>query len=357
MLGALFQSVSPALNTLFGSIDGHAKAGAPVFIGSPGSISTRKNQNGVEYYVHRSYGGDGTQREKYLGLVQESEDAVAELRARIQKAKMLVPELRLLVREGFHAVDAKTYATLASLYLHGLFAAGATLIGSHAFGVLINQMGIRLAVYATENLDPVRREMLAFEHLPEKNFLEMLRDSGIDFIEVPQLNRKQPSSSFKQRGVPRFHVDLLVPSPDREIGIIEVPELKAHATALPYLSYVLGQTQIATLLAREGCCPVRVPIPERFAIHKLVVSQLRTGRDAKSDKDIFQAAVVLAALGEKFPGAIETAITDLPVSARKFVAGTVPGVLDLLESHPRAAAEFKDATVGMMRKTRVRKAP
>ena len=117
----------------------------------------------------------------------------------------------------------------------------------------------------------------------------------------------------------------------------------AYATALPYLSYVLGETQIATLLAREGCCPVRVPIAERFAIHKLVVSQLRIGRDAKTAKDIFQASVLLAALGEKFSGAIESAVESLPVSAHRYLAAAAPHALDLMRAHPRASAEFAEA--------------
>lgn len=343
MASQLFQTISPSLTTLFGSIDGYVKAGAPVFSGSAGSITKRKNQNGVEYYVHRFYGGDGTQQETYLGTTDEAEQKIALLRAQIDEVKALVPELRLLIREGFQATDSKTYATLASLHSHGLFAAGATLVGSHAFGVLINQMGVRAAAYATEDVDVARREALAFEHLPEKNFLEMLRDSGIHFVEVPQLDPRQPSSSFKQRGASRFHVDLLVPSPDSETRIVEVPELAAHATALPYLSYVLGQTQVASLISREGCCPVRIPMAERFAIHKLVVSQLRSSRDTKTEKDIFQASVILASLGEKFPGAIESAVTDLPVSARKYLVDASTYALDLIQDHPRATEEFGDA--------------
>ena len=303
----------------------------------------RRNQHGVEYYVHRYYGGTGAQQERYLGRMGECEDSVASLRAQIDEVKALLPELRLLIREGFQSSDSKTYATLASLHAHGLFAAGATLVGSHAFGVLVNQMGIRAAGYATEDVDVARREVLAFERFPAKNFLEMLRDSGINFVEVPQLDHKQPSSSFKQQGMSRFHVDLLVPSPDSEIRVLPVPELKAHATALPYLAYVLGQTQRATLLSREGCCPVRVPVAERFAIHKLVVSQLRTHREAKTGKDIFQAAVLLAALGEKFPGAIEDAVRDLPLSARKYVVDAAAPVLELMQGHPRAAEEFEGA--------------
>ncbi len=343
MATPLFQSVTPSLTTLFGSLDGHAKAGAPVFCGSPGSISVRKNQKGAEYYVHRFYDGASKQRETYLGLVGEHEARIQDLRAQIEEVNASIPELRLLVREGFQSADPKTYATLASLHRHGLFNAGATLIGSHAFGVLVNQMGIRAPAYATEDVDVARREVLAFDRIPEKNFLEMLRDSGIDFIEIPQLDPKQPASSFKQQGVSRFHVDLLVPSPDAEIRIVAVPELKAHATALPFLSYVLGQTQIATLISREGCCPVRVPVAERFAVHKLVVSQLRSNRIAKTDKDIFQASVVLAALGEKFPGAIESAVRDLPVSARKYLADSKRFVSERLEAHPRAAEEFENA--------------
>lgn len=343
MADSIFQEITPALTTLFGTIDGHVKAGAPVFAGSPGSIGKRKNQNGVEYYVHRFYGGAGTQQETYLGLVGEVEDKVEALRTQIAEAKAMVPELRLLIREGFQAADPKTYATLATLHSHGLFAAGATLIGSHAFGILINQMGIRSAAYVTEDVDVARNEVLAFERVPEKNFMEMLRDSGINFVEVPQLDFRQASSSFKQQGKSRFHVDLLVPSPDAEVRTVPVPELKAHATALPYLSYVLGQTQMATLLSREGCCPVRVPVAERFAIHKLVVSQLRTNRDAKSNKDVFQSAVVLAALGERFPGAIESAVMDLPSSARKFLVNAMVPVLNLMQGHKRATEELEQA--------------
>ncbi len=240
------------------------KAGAPVFAGTPGSVGKRKNQHGLEYHVHRFYDGSGKQREVYLGRVGEADARADDLRQQIREVKALMPDVRLLMGEGFQAVDSLTYATLASLHLYGLFQAGATLVGSHAFGVLLNQMGLRAQAYATEDVDLARRGALAFERLPEKTFLEMLRDSGIHFIEVHQLDSRLPSSSFKMQGKSRFHVDLLA------------PELKAHATTLPYLAYLLGESQVATLLASEGVCPVRVPVAERFALHKLVISQLHS---------------------------------------------------------------------------------
>ena len=93
MATLLYQTSSPSLSTLFGSIDGHAKSGAQVFIGAAGSIAKRKNQNGVEYYVHRFYGGTGTQHETYLGIVGECEPKIESLRMQIDEVKALVPEL------------------------------------------------------------------------------------------------------------------------------------------------------------------------------------------------------------------------------------------------------------------------
>jgi len=94
-------------------------------------------------------------------------------------------------------------------------------------------------------------------------------------------------------------------------------------------------------MAREGCCPVRVPLPERFAIHKLIVSRLRSGREAKSDKDVFQACVLCAALAESHPGAIESALAQIPRRARKYLASAIDAARRLLEpAHARAWEEL-----------------
>ncbi|HEY0714407.1 MAG TPA: GSU2403 family nucleotidyltransferase fold protein [Polyangia bacterium] len=218
------------------------------------------------------------------------------------------------------------------------------LIGSHAYGVLLNRLGVRSAAYATQDIDIARSEALAFERLPERGFLEMLGDSGIEFVEIPRMDAKAPPTSFKQRGRSQFHVDLLVPSPNEEFPVVRVPELKAHATGLPYLKYLLAESQPGMLMAREGCCNVRVPLPERFAVHKLIVSRLRAGRDSKSDKDVFQAAVLCAALAEGHPGAVESAVAAVPTRARKYLRAAMEPVRRLIErDHPRAWEELAGA--------------
>jgi hypothetical protein len=338
---ALYTTHTPPLAALYGTIDGQARAGVPVFAGTAGSVVERANKQGFRFHARRYYDGDGKQREVYVaGPIGNAEaDAAAErLREWVAEVKAMTADLRLLGREGFQLADSRSYATLASLHLHGLFQAGAVLIGSHAFGVLLNQLGIRAAAYATEDIDIERREALALPSVTERSFLDMLRESGIPFVEVPQLDAREPATSFKQRDRSRFHVDLLVPSRDNSFPVVAVPELQAHATGLPYLAYLLGATQFATLLSREGACPVRVPQPPRFALHKLLVSHLRGG--AKGAKDRFQAAVLLAAIGESQSGAIAAAFGELPRSARSAVRKALRLVEpQLADAHPRAWEE------------------
>ena len=217
------------------------------------------------------------------------------MRERISELKELVPSLRLLGREGFCLVDAKTSATIASLHSQGVFAAGATLVGSHAYGVLLNRLGARALPYAT----------------------------------------------FKQRGRSPFHVDLLAPASGEEFSVIAAPELKAHAAGLPYLGYLLAESQSTVLLARTGCCAVLVPVPERFAIHKLLVSHLRTGRQAKSAADLSQAAVLCAVLADTHPGALEAAVAAIPRRAKTKFSAALESLRALLDGRaPRALEEL-----------------
>ena len=340
----LFTPHRRALTVLYADLESHALGQHEVFVGTAGSVIERKNASGFRFYAHQFYDGEGKKRERYLAGPAgdpKADAAAADLRERIKELKEIVPSLRLLGREGFNLVDARTYATLASLHNHGVFGAGGMLIGSHAYGVLLNRLGVRATPYATEDIDIARRKALAFEKQPEQGLLDMLKDSGISFVEVPSLNRKKPPTSFKQRGRSRFHVDLLVPSANEGFPVVPVPELQAHATGLPYLDYLLAESQTAMLMAREGCCPVRVPLPERFAVHKLIVSRLRTGREAKSGKDVFQACVLCAALAENHPGAIESAVAQVPRRARKYLAPAVTAARRLLEpAHARAWEEL-----------------
>ena len=316
-MAELTQPHERALSLIFSELARQAAETPVVLIGTPGSIAERTNAEGTRYWVRRYSDASGARREQYLGKTDDAEATagVDELRAQMASANASIASVRLLARSGYAIVDKKAFFTLASLHNHGVFRAGGFLIGTHAYGALLNGLGVRAVPYATEDVDIARRERLALPEVP--SFVEMLRASGVEFVEVPQLDRRAPAVSFKERGVSRFRVDLLVPSKDETYSVIPVAELKAHATGLPYLGYLLGPSQMLPILSPHGVVEVRVPAPERYAVHKLVVSQLRGSADAKSGKDLQQAAVLIDALADRFPGAASDAVDALPTSARR----------------------------------------
>jgi hypothetical protein len=333
---ALTTSHEQALTLLFAELEQTAASQQDAFLGTPGTLAQRTNENGTRYWVHRYSDGVGRRKETYLGTIEEPGVAarVDALREKIAGTTTTIARVRVLARSGFATVDRKTYSTVASLHNHGLFRAGALLIGSHAFGALLNALGVRAVAYRTEDVDIARREQLALSGVPP--FLGMLRETGIEFFEVPALNRRGHSTSYAERGGgSRLKVDLLVPSSDEGYRTIPVPELKAHAQGLPYLRYLLGSSQEVPLLSPHGVVMVRVPVPERFAVHKLIVSQLRAKTTSKPAKDLRQAATLIEAIVDRFPGALEDAMDALPKSATRHIRRA----LTALESHLPASAD------------------
>ena len=156
---------------------------------------------------------------------------------------------------------------------------------------------------------------------------------------IPSLDRRQRGTSFKERGGSNFRVDLLVPSADDNYPTVPVPELKAHAQGLPHLAYLLAASQEIPVLSSHGSVMARVPVPERYAIHKLIVSQLRNKASSKPEKDLRQAAVLIEALVERYPGAIEDAASAVPKSAARHMARAIKALGQHLPTTAESAWE------------------
>jgi hypothetical protein len=328
-----------AFMLLFAELESTAADQREAFLGTPGTLTERVNENGTRFWVHRYSDGGSARQETYLGTVDDETviARIADLRRRIDAGNATIARVRVLARAGFATADRKTYSTLASLHNHGLFRAGALLIGSHAFGVLLNVLGVKAVPYATEDVDIARREQLALTGIPA--FLKMLRETGIEYLEVPPLHHRGHPTSYAEPGGSRLKVDLLVPSPDETYPTIPVPELKAYAQGLPYLKYLLGNSQEAPLLSPHGVVMVRVPVPERFAIHKLIVSRLRGTTSSKGSKDLRQAAMLIEAVATQFPGAIEDAMSAVPKSAKRYLRQATSALTHYLPTSAETAWE------------------
>ena len=341
-MNSLFSRHPLVMQTSFAEIKRHGLEQAFLLVGTPGSVGLREVKE-QQFYYRQFYNAQGKKSAEYIGALanEQVEARVAAIRSQIELTKGLIKESRILVQQGYVRTDLRTGAILAALVNNALFTAGATLIGSHAFGALLNELGISAAAFHTEDVDIARNMPLKLALPPDTDFLQLLRESTIPLNPIPGLDRKAPSTSYKPPGLDRLHVDLLVPADGLDISIKEVPELKAHATALPFLRYLLADPIDTIVIARECIAPVKVPRSERFVWHKMLVSQLRTASNEKRAKDIQQAAVIFAALAEDAPDALRDAFEELPASAKSKTITGARQTLRLLNASPHEqAAEF-----------------
>lgn len=335
---ALFRKHLTSLQTGFSDLKRQAQEQSELLIGTPGSV-TRRIVSGRPFYYRQYYDVNGTKSADYVGPADtdEGERAAAAMRERIEVANALLLQARALVRAGYVRTDAKTDAVLVALANNGLFRAGGVLVGSHAYGALLNDLGVLASSHATEDVDFARDRALRLEG--GKSFAEMLADSKLKLHEVPQLDRKKPSTSFKPPGADRLRIDLLVPTEGDEVKVLEVRDLKGHAMGMPFLRYLLQDPVATIVIGRSAIIPVNVPRPERLAWHKMLVSELRNRESDKKTKDLEQAAVLVAVLADAEPGALEDAFRALPRKTKNAVSLGAAKVRSMLAArgHTRAA--------------------
>lgn len=308
---ALYRRFDLAYQTAWTNLSQQAAEQDQVLLAAPGTLFERES-SGNHYLVHQFRGVDGKQRQMSIGRADDptTQAAGQALSAQIDITKGLIEQVRNLAKLGYQVADPKTYSVVAALHNAGLFHRGLTLVGSHAYGVLLNTLGISAGLYQSFDVDVARGANLGMAE-PGLGLAELLAQTNLTFMEVPPFHHGAPSTSFKEPGKSQFRIDLLVPSRTDEISTMPVPELQAYATTLPYLGYLLEETFMSTLASRHGVVAVRVPDPARFAVHKLVVSGLRVNERDKIQKDVHQAAVLMAMLTRYQPGDVEAAVTAL----------------------------------------------
>jgi hypothetical protein len=328
-----------SLRTVYAQARELALAQKRVALATPGTVQIEPR--GERRFVYRyRYDASGRRITEYLG--PEDEEAtlakVTEARAEIEEAESVTEYSRTLRRVGFYAADNSTVVTVASLFNAGIFAGGGILVGTHAFGALLNELGVHLSPFPmTDDVDLARGGPIEIAALPKGGLLALLRETGLPFHEVPQLRRRAAATSFKVRGT-KLKVDLLVPARGKAYEEVAVPELGAHATGLPHFSYLLDHPMESMLLGRDRIVPIVIPHPGRYCLHKLAVYSLRSD-PAKREKDLSQAALLAAVLAEDQDFLLAEAMDAMDRALRSKVKAGAKRVLPLLETTSPTAAQ------------------
>jgi hypothetical protein len=306
-----------------------------VLNGTPGTLKQR-TQSGKRYWMREYIRVDGSKVDEYLGPETSLDPArIAELRAEIELARSLASgsaQLRLL---GYQRIERKPAAVLEVFFNRGLIQAGLTLVGSHAYGALLNELGVLAPAYRTQDIDLARSEPLAIALPDGLTFEQLLKETGLEFIPVPGMPSHRPSASFKLPGAEALAVDLLVPG-DRVGTVVPVKELRAHAQAVPFLDFLIREPLESVILSPNQVIPAKLPSPERFILHKLLSSQSRTTHRDKAGKDLEQAATLAAVVEEEMPGRLNEVFRRMPAAAKASVKRGARAATKRLEDfHPQ----------------------
>ena len=131
-----------------------------------------------------------------------------------------------------------------------------------------------------------------------------LANHGLEL--TPSIDPKGRSGRWRRKtGEPVL--DFLAPSFEEGQDLVWLEAIGVWAQGLHYLNYLLADPIPAVGLYRQGVL-VRIPRPERYAIHKLIVAQQRTGPGlAKRRKDLGQARALILSLAEDRPAELRQA--------------------------------------------------
>lgn len=296
------------------------------------------------YFQHMEPGG--TKRQLYLGRKDEVLDRVIarhrESRTDMADERASIKRLCSLLRVGGALVtDSPSARVLRALSDAGLFHLGGVLVGTHAYTVIGNLLGVSWegGALRTQDVDVAASRTLsvALGATPDTDVPGALDSLQMGFLPVLGLDPTHPSTSFKVRGQ-GLRVDLLTPAGNAAASApIHVPRLNAAAQPMMYLDYVIERPVRGAIIDGEGIL-VSVPDPARFAFHKLIVATARpAAMHAKRDKDVRQASEVLSVLIEERPGDIELAWEALESRGGRWITHARQGLKELERSAPEVA--------------------
>ncbi len=294
-----------------------------------GAPFTMEKRGKLYWYVNQRSVGASPPRQRYLGPDTD------EMRARIEEMRSqktdreafkdscahLVAQLRA---GGAPGIDRQTGSALRALVRSGVFRLGVTLVGTQAFRHYDFELGVVLSgsdatnqqLRETRDLD-----VAAFERLSGTIDDEADPDLGQALLElgykpVSRLERNKPTSWRHSHSA--YDIDFLTPSFNEQQGPTHLKSLNVWAQSLHYLNFLIKDPMPAVSIYMEGLL-VQVPRPERYAIHKLIISQQRAaGSGAKARKDMQQARAIIWAMAEDRPHEIKTAIAEADSMGEKW---------------------------------------
>jgi hypothetical protein len=300
-----------------------------------GSFTIKKigDENYV-YFQHYALGGKLSQI--YIGkqdgnteqLMREYTDGKADLAEMRGNIKRLGTQVSAGLKMHTDKAMARVVRSLADA---GVFRNSGVLVGTHAFQAIGVMLGVCWSAdtMATSDVDVAAEKNVSVAIPQDDSDIPAALDSlQMGFFPVPRLSNKEPSTTFAVRKN-RMRLDILTPSSGSSESPIFIKRFNCAAQPLHYLGYLIESFVPAVLPDAEPVL-VNIPQPARFAMHKLIVSQVRDiSSDAKREKDLYQVYQMLSFLQEERPYDLKPAWDDLVVRGSSWKKYAEKGLIEM----------------------------
>jgi len=183
----------------------------------------------------------------------------------------------------------------------GVFRLRGVLVGTVAYQTYPAMLGITLPnpSLQTDDIDIAQFEDVSVAVTDQtRSIIDVLKDVDDTFRAVQTTNGGRVTSYVAKDGL---RVEFLTPNRGPETDVPRtLPALQTDAQPLRFLDFLIYEPEQAVVLHGPGIL-VLVPSPQRYAVHKLIISRRRRSGNIKRDKDIQQAEALLNALCQKRP--------------------------------------------------------
>ncbi|WP_189437883.1 GSU2403 family nucleotidyltransferase fold protein [Pseudovibrio japonicus] len=274
-----------------------------------GSVYQQAKGNVENVFVKMPVGAG--RKSLYVGpaLQSETQAKVEQIKQASERARARRKDLSVLNKVGILSTHSYAGRVMDAMAYHGLFRNGAILVGTLAYQCYPLLLGCTLpsTQLATDDADLVAAS-LAIKADEGIDMLSILKDADPSFEPIPELDGRAKPSRFRSRI--GFVVDLLTPTRKRgEKQPLALQGLDAGAMSLQYLAWLIDGSVPAALPFGAGIA-VYVPRPERYAVHKLIISQKRAHTATKVTKDLAQAKALIEVIERTRPGLIGDELLD-----------------------------------------------
>lgn len=287
----------------------------------PGSVFTQTIRGKPYLYAAEKHGAVRITR--YLGLAEDPEttERAENIRRAAQDAKSRRTTVSMLKRAGLPAPTLAMGRLMEAIAKAGLFNNGIVLVGTAAYQIYPAIVGAALSTAAltTQDADLAVASLAVAADIQGETLLDVIRRADPSFIPQPTLNPRTPPWRFRSAAGLEIEVVTRHRTRADDERPVVIPGLRCSAQPLRYLEFLLADPIPAIALYGAGVA-VTVPQPARYAVHKLIVAQLRHQGSAKREKDLIQAKELITALDTGHPGAVKDALTNACERGRKWKA-------------------------------------